>query len=1428
MERRVDPSSGEAYTEQEFVDYYGGRVEWEAAIRMDAFPQNSASQEPVVELKSSDSTKKIEKVKAKEKRPPSVQVTSKSGGTFQEGNVRRVTKDSVPSPVASPQRSRDALGSFFPRRQPLFPQVESDLFSGGKAPEWLDMVKAREKAGCDYIKEHDLESIIAEKIQNVISGDFLPENPYLYIVKQFRMVEIQITTQGKVLATSDEVAEQKVLDTIRAAIQKDVVLSAEKERVYHMKGKSFLWGMNHVVRIIDEVAQKELIDLLEKGPASLIKMSQEFVVTAPKKKKKKELGPSVIVCTSLHGPTALHGLLWRTRTIELHHEYIVTASRFGQAADVFAKALREEFAVACKEEDVWVDCFKVWFKNGHKRWTHELLNATKRSRTRFEKDVKNAALKKHSVWMEALYIIRDSNERISDESFDDSWNKNSLEKLESRKRAQAGRGNPRVLRVKKKYSLHFISGDIDGNRDTPVSFCETPMDTYALGIFHTKASAASFAEVVGYPDSLQETDESYSHAHAETGDYSWPPESERVDRLFPVILRLMKTTLQRSERGDIYGAYESLLQLSMVRRDEDTLLDVAQMSASDAAYVFDLIGLNENIQEMALYLLDKHRTAAEKEKAEEIAEKAAAAKRAKKTGVSKRRLKAIKAAEEKAAEKKRIKEEYKASPEGILGELFEREAFLELQFQEYRMSLLSFVSTSRSSVAMDLRTFIDAKMLSLVHPVTRRLVVDKSAVEKLRDLNACARAIALCIASDIASVSLHAKDILDGLPLELMRLEVEYEERLERKVKKKKKSKSKSKKKKKEKSQSAKAKARAAGREAKLAAIKREMLKFDSQNRVIDVKRAVEQAVKRDAYPEEVIDEASILQYIVDTRLDVACSEIFVRIFTEALSSNPFAQLVQHFKNWALRFEVWHDLDSDVLKRKHSTKLVKSKKNEFVCCSFGGQGYVPLQNIEGLKSKERKRRHQEGSNLASNKSHVVFGTKSAVRLAEAEHVLRLKGVVVASTAKVKDLPVGGRVATAVVGEVGWWGTLSHPTCQEVPVVEVVEKLVLESTDVEACSQTFANHVVQSVIFIYRKNEYLALTLQVGEKSIEPVNVGRHRSSTIELIASAAKKREVVQLDALILLSSSNSEERLESSKNSKKKTKRSTKSKDNKQGAGTATDERYTLVRRNYTMRMLDVEDGKHRFHETWSQYEAICFDPQDAAEFIVPNEDPSSSERFKEYKASVRERIIAEVKEGDILPAYKQLLRLQMVRLPMANGKPTDDPYLPDISRMLSSMAERTHQMALGCKTISLVVRYQLTQRGEDANLVSQSAVIGQFEDLYDDAIRCMKTPEFMVALSGLQTVMAARLGSLRREIKAGLWAKKRTKKEEVDLSLVDSLEELEAQFTMISISLAARFHSNCPHIDEYFKVCRLSSTDGAHTFMEDEEEEKADGEEE
>lgn len=39
--------------------------------------------------------------------------------------------------------------------------------------------------------------------------------------------------------------------------------------------------------------------------------------------------------------------------------------------------------------------------------------------------------------------------------------------------------------------------------------------------------------------------------------------------------------------------------------------------------------------------------------------------------------------------------------------------------------------------------------------------------------------------------------------------------------------------------------------------------------------------------------------------------------------------------------------------------------------------------------------------------------------------------------------------------------------------------------------------------------------------------------------------------------------------------------------------------------------------------------------------------------------------------------------------------------------------------------------------------------------------------------------------------------------MDLVEHISELEAQLTMISISLAARFHSNCPHITMQFKIC-------------------------
>jgi len=79
----------------------------------------------------------------------------------------------------------------------------------------------------------------------------------------------------------------------------------------------------------------------------------------------------------------------------------------------------------------------------------------------------------------------------------------------------------------------------------------------------------------------------------------------------------------------------------------------------------------------------------------------------------------------------------------------------------------------------------------------------------------------------------------------------------------------------------------------------------------LTVRAVTESAVRGGAVAERVATEGVMLQYAVDTKLDVLLSESYARLTAPPLLPNPYPRLLHAIRAQSARMELWRDDDED-------------------------------------------------------------------------------------------------------------------------------------------------------------------------------------------------------------------------------------------------------------------------------------------------------------------------------------------------------------------------------------------------------------------------------------------------------------------------------------------------------------------------------------
>ena len=89
----------------------------------------------------------------------------------------------------------------------------------------------------------------------------------------------------------------------------------------------------------------------------------------------------------------------------------------------------------------------------------------------------------------------------------------------------------------------------------------------------------------------------------------------------------------------------------------------------------------------------------------------------------------------------------------------------------------------------------------------------------------------------------------------------------------------------------------------------------DPTDKLIDVKRETKKSLARNRFPAHVAKEATLIQYTVDTRLDMALEEFHFELMTGVMPPHPLQTIIQKMKVWGKRHSLFRLSNKEISKR---------------------------------------------------------------------------------------------------------------------------------------------------------------------------------------------------------------------------------------------------------------------------------------------------------------------------------------------------------------------------------------------------------------------------------------------------------------------------------------------------------------------------------
>jgi hypothetical protein len=791
---------------------------------------------------------------------------------------------------------------------------EVRVISEQSVTDALQSVDSREQALDDYLTRTLLKKRLVDILRDLVNLDFLPKNPYEFIIPSLREQEIQAELAGKRVTG--------LLNRIMPSLPASQYITNIRDNFDH-------FGSPILLKQIDVDALDDLNEAL-RGPSGVM----VDYVTGEFGGKGKE--PHVKAFTCLCAPTIFYGnILPYIDTICLNHDYFVTAKKFDEACKSFAnEVIRNIFEFKNGGNTISSGVYVVQAPKTRdgvgepKLWNYHEIQTSRQS---FIKNVKDAVTGhraiyvKGMVWLtlganhgfvKAAAKLAAQNAQGDSSKEDDGAKKKKIVgksllaraalkqqeaqtaqiKREAKKRAQGC-----FYSVRKKYIFHFkdaTSTDDDEkktNQNSAIGFKlmgKYKYEALATGVYEKRQHAEFYASAWGGP---------------KPGEQSYNSLIKQLKH------DLIQEIAHCHNDGDWVAMYEKLLLIIVWNEGSEAAL-LSQIFNS-------MVGIMRQLSIEARTMRDVL-------------------------------SRCLKSSDELSKFSSLLLKQYSVFYLRV-SKLIGGTAIAE--------SLEASSGGASSSILASLKLMMRSRLARTVDESSKRLKLEASSVRNLDALSRTFRVIELSIAADAIPLFQGVQNLV----AKTVRMANKTAAGKNKEI--------------------GKGKASAVDKErAKKQKKKAQEKENEEQHRmVIDVAAETRKYRSSNKFPTKVLREATVMQFLVDARVDTTIEHMYQQLLSEPLYPNPYPKVTIILQSAWARQEFWQRSDKDMVSELSSAQAMLATKDPL----------YRLEDGDSMSNTEGKENIHSGLPytyiIRGGDQSAVWGTLASVRIADPKNLCML-------------------------------------------------------------------------------------------------------------------------------------------------------------------------------------------------------------------------------------------------------------------------------------------------------------------------------------------------------------------------------------------------------------------------------------------------------
>lgn len=255
---------------------------------------------------------------------------------------------------------------------------------------------------------------------------------------------------------------------------------------------------------------------------------------------------------------------------------------------------------------------------------------------------------------------------------------------------------------------------------------------------------------------------------------------------------------------------------------------------------------------------------------------------------------------------------------------------------------------------------------------------------------------------------------------------------------------------------------------------------------VLNVAEATRRYKKTNKFPPKVLREATILQYIIDARVDLTLQQIYQQLLSEPLYPNPYPRVTILLQSAWARHEFWTQTDAEIEKEISSVSPEIATASSYTYIARGGN-----------ESK-------------------VFGTLAAVRIADAKKLCNLFKMLpeLRNNTDVSSFKKSNKeqICTGLAGRTA----LEFRVCkhdEDLPsFIECHEHYIITGIQARTAIRLFVEHVIMYASWLHIDTPHLVTRLSTGKIDPATGNSGTRANFNVSDLkkGSAQIRRELIR------------------------------------------------------------------------------------------------------------------------------------------------------------------------------------------------------------------------------------------------------------------------------------------------------------------------------